>query len=65
MEFFWMTTNPHGYVDRMLAVECTDPVLDRYYEIGVKLANDYRMAILDTYRIANPLNDLTCDGAHY
>ena len=64
---FWMTTNPHGYVRAMAdGTEWrTDPVLDAYYRMTLQLASDYGVELLDTYSIANPLKDLTYDGAHY
>ena len=65
---YWMTTNPHGYAGYGIPAGCewrTDPVLDRYHEISLKLAFTHGVRILDTYRIAKPLNDLTYDGSHY
>lgn len=60
MRTFWMTTNPHGYAGYGIPMGCewrTDPVLDRCHEINLKLAFTHGLRILDTYRIAKPLND--------
>jgi hypothetical protein len=67
LKTFWMTTNPHGYVQGMVAGAewRTDPVLDRYYDISMQLAHIHNVEIFDNYRIAKPLNDLAYDGAHY
>lgn len=65
---YWTTTNPHGYAGYGILKGCewrTDPVLDRYHNITLELALAHDMNVLDTYRIAKPLNDLTYDGSHY
>jgi hypothetical protein len=64
---FWTTTNPHGYVRTMADGHewRTDPVLDAYHKVTLQLASDHGVNLLDTYSIANPLRDLTYDGAHY
>ena len=67
MRTFWVTTNPHGYVEGMVAGTKwrTDPVLDQYHDITLQVALAHRMKALDTYRIAKPLSDLAYDGSHY
>lgn len=43
----------------------TDPVLDQFHEITLQLASTHDVRVLDSYRIAKPLNVLTYDGSHY
>jgi hypothetical protein len=63
-----MTTNPIGYAGYRIPTGFewrTDPVLDRYHEINLKLAFTPCLRILDTYHIAIPLNDIMYDESHY
>jgi len=66
-QVYWVSTNPHGYVDSMYNNQDwrNDVVTDKYNSIAKLSAQSLHLQYIDLYPIVKPLQDLAYDGAHF